>query len=164
MGEQVDATVEKNGQAEDLSSPNGSGDESEDAPAGEPEAGKTKPIDSPAVDLSKMEDRFQTIDFTSIDTGKLGHKIPVKIMCSVTNTGLPGDGWKLVHETNFKGTKIARAIDKVTDIDDPELKWDNAENGYFLLVNLNPPPIRPVRNVTKKLIPRRLKNKDWTLK
>ncbi len=48
--------------------------------------------------LKATEKRMQTIDFTAIDSGILGHKIPAALICSMSFTNQPCPGLKLVPE------------------------------------------------------------------
>ncbi len=44
--------------------------------------------------------RFQTIDFTEMDEGTLGHKIPVALICSMSRTGKPPENIEFKHKTS----------------------------------------------------------------
>lgn len=175
---ELDPKLMTEGQAEDLSAPvtdedkaeaSAEADEqNETATAGGAEVSVNKKNNKDALpaDLSKVEDRFQMIDFTAIDTGKVGHKIPVEIICSVSTTGEPGKGWKLVSE--MPAAEGGAATSKVSDPSeqhDPETMKGEPEKKYFILVSTVPASKRPLRRLNKPhILPHRLKNKDWTLK
>lgn len=148
------------------------------------EISKKKLKDAPGTNLANVEDRFQMIDFTAIDTGKVGHKIPVEIICNVSKTGEPGQGWKLVSEVPAKanggsatangGSGMAagsadsstRLVAVESQSADPEVMKGEPEKAYFILVSTAPPSRRPIRRIISppRILPKKLKNKDWTLK
>jgi hypothetical protein len=45
--------------------------------------------------MTKMLRRMQTIDYTDIDVGTLGHRIPVELLASLSQHGCPGKGLKM---------------------------------------------------------------------
>ncbi|MFN8656911.1 MAG: alpha/beta hydrolase [Candidatus Obscuribacterales bacterium] len=104
--------------------------------------------------------RFQTIDFTELDFGKLGHKIPVALVCSLSQTGKPPEGIELIHKKG-KDADCSEIMLTVSDIDD-----DEAQNllGYFLAHRCEGAKF-PVANAVKKGLPKvpGIK-KDWTIK
>lgn len=62
--------------------------------------------------LEKTKHRMQTIDFTNIDSGIVGHKIPAKLICSMSFTNTPCSGLKLVSEESGGRSKLSRRISK----------------------------------------------------
>lgn len=102
--------------------------------------------------------RFQTIDFTELDFGKLGHKIPVALVCSLSQTDKPPDGIELIHKKSKDN--CSEIMMTVSDIDD-----DEAQNvlGYFLAHRCESK--FPVASAVKKGLPKVPSiKKDWTIK
>lgn len=103
--------------------------------------------------------RFQTIDFTELDGGKLGHKIPVQLVCSLSQTEKPPEGIELIHKKH-KDTDCSDIMLQVSDIDN-----DESENllGYFLVHRSQG---SKVASAVKNRLPKVpfLKSKDWTIK
>ena len=62
--------------------------------------------------LSKTQRRMQTIDFTAIDKGLVGHNVPAKLVCSMSFTGTPGPGLELVDEESGQRSKLSRTFTK----------------------------------------------------
>lgn len=180
---ELDPKLMKEGQEEDLSAPPTDDEKAEASNEAHAEAeastasasgsgsgsgasgGGTKKLkDAPSTNLSKVEDRFQMIDFTAIDTGKVGHKIPVEIICKVSSIGEPGEGWKLVSE---KPVASGGAGSANPPAGDRETMKGEPDKAYFILVSTVPPSGRPLKRLRQNrphLLPGRLKNKDWTLK
>src|SRR5262249_43439214 len=70
--------------------------------------------------LAKTKDRVQTIDFTNIDKGWMGHSIPDDLICSLSFTGKPPKGISLVEENSGNRGKAANFFAKLTKIKDEE--------------------------------------------
>lgn len=51
---------------------------------------------------------FQRIDFTDLDTGFIGHKIPFQLVSNMVATDKPGVGLELVDETAVRANRMAR--------------------------------------------------------
>jgi len=49
-----------------------------------------------AVDLTKEVRRFQTIDISALDRGRLGHRIPVELICNLSQNGRPSAEYRVV--------------------------------------------------------------------
>lgn len=102
--------------------------------------------------------RFQTIDFTELDSGALGHKIPVNLVCSMSQTGNPPDGIELIHKKN-KDVDCSDIMMQVSDVDD-----DETCNllGYFLAHRCQS---KSVASAIKSKLPKApIIKKDWTIK
>ena len=59
---------------------------------------------------------MQTIDFTDIDTGPIGHHIPAKLICSMSFTNEPGSGLELVPEESGQRNKISNMFTKLSKL------------------------------------------------
>jgi esterase/lipase superfamily enzyme len=104
--------------------------------------------------------RFQTIDFTELDSGALGHKIPVNLVCSMSQTGNPPDGIELIHKRH-KDTDCSDIMLQVSDVD-----YDESANllGYFLAHRCQSAKF-PVTSAIKGKLPKGpFIKKDWTIK
>jgi esterase/lipase superfamily enzyme len=51
---------------------------------------------------------FERIDFTTVDTGFYGHKLPSELIGSMVNAGGPPAGFKLVAQNSVKANRFAR--------------------------------------------------------
>jgi len=72
------------------------------------EADETKAQEAEfAQRLSATQKRMQTIDFTALDTGTIGHTVPAKLICNMSFTGTPGAGLELVTEKSGQRSKIS---------------------------------------------------------
>jgi esterase/lipase superfamily enzyme len=60
--------------------------------------------------LEKINHRMQTIDFTALDQGIIGHKIPDKLICSMSFTGGPYEGITLVPEESGLRSKLSNRL------------------------------------------------------
>lgn len=78
--------------------------------------------------LEASKKRMQTIDFTRLDTGLVGHKIPAKLICSMSFTGTAGDGLRLVPEESGKRSKTSKFFSKLTRLQEERLKEDMGGN------------------------------------
>ncbi len=70
--------------------------------------------------LEKTKHRMQTINFTSIDSGPMGHKVPAKLLCSMSFTNAPPPELKLIPEKLVHRNKISQLISKAMDLTSPE--------------------------------------------
>jgi len=68
--------------------------------------------------LAKTKARMQTIDFTNIDLGWMGHSIPDKLICSMSFTDKPPDGLALVPEASGGRGKASNRFTKWTHMRD----------------------------------------------
>lgn len=68
---------------------------------------------------SALKKRMQTIDFTELDRGLIGHKIPVDIMCNMSYSNVPGDDLQLVEEKSGARSKISLALSKLSKLQTP---------------------------------------------
>ena len=90
------------------------------------EAAATNPDDTKAQEaefadrLKKTKGRMQTIDFTNIDKGLIGHNVPAKLICSMSFTGTPGAGLELVAEESGQRSKLSHAFSKLTKLKDTD--------------------------------------------
>ena len=66
--------------------------------------------------LSKTKGRMQTIDFTNIDKGLIGHNVPAKLICNMSFTGTPGPGLELVQEESGQRSRISNAFTKMAKL------------------------------------------------
>ena len=66
--------------------------------------------------LAKTKGRMQTIDFSAIDTGMVGHTIPEKLICNMSFHGTPGPGLKFVDEESGQRSKISQMFSKMTKL------------------------------------------------
>lgn len=73
-----------------------------------------------AAILEKTKNRMQTIDFTNIDYGILGHKIPAKLICSMSFTNSPCAGIKFVPEVSGQRSKLSERLSKFTKLGDKQ--------------------------------------------
>lgn len=66
--------------------------------------------------IEKTKHRMQTIDFTSLDSGLIGHQIPVELMDSMSFYDVPGAGLKLTMEKSGERSRMSKAFSKVTKL------------------------------------------------
>lgn len=66
--------------------------------------------------LEKTKHRMQTIDFTALDSGMIGHKIPVDLIHSFSYTNSPGPGLELIHQESGQRSRASRMLSKVTHL------------------------------------------------
>jgi pimeloyl-ACP methyl ester carboxylesterase len=66
--------------------------------------------------LDATKKRMQTIDFTSIDRGLLGHTVPAKLICNMSFNGTPGNGLRLVPEESGKRSKTSNLFTKMAKL------------------------------------------------
>jgi hypothetical protein len=67
-----------------------------------------------AARLKKTAARMETIDFTNIDLGWMGHSIPAKVICSMSYTDTPGPGYALVKQESGQRGKTSNLFAKMT--------------------------------------------------
>lgn len=66
--------------------------------------------------IEKTKHRMQTIDFTSLDSGAIGHHIPYELMESMSFENVPGQGLQLVIEQSGERSGISKALSKMTKL------------------------------------------------
>jgi pimeloyl-ACP methyl ester carboxylesterase len=77
----------------------------------------TKAADAEFADrLAKTKKRMQTIDFTDLDTGLIGHNVPAKLICSMSFTGAPGAGLELIPEDSGQRSKISNMFTRLAKL------------------------------------------------
>lgn len=69
-----------------------------------------------AAVLEKTKKRMQTIDFTNIDLGMIGHSVPAKLICSMSFTNEPCPGLKLESEESGERSKLSQRLSKMTKL------------------------------------------------
>lgn len=111
------------------------------------------------LDLRRDDRRFQTLDVTELDRGGVGHKIPVELMCSISQTGRPNEEFKVV-------TSAAQAPVSTGGADSSmSAKAEASYSGYMWVVPIIQPKLSVVNAVKEKVPSMRLiKAKDWTIK
>lgn len=73
--------------------------------------------------LAQLKQRLQTIDFTDIDTGFLGHTVPAKLICRMSFTNSPPDDLCLAEEASGQTSKLSKFFARLT-----RLGQDDSEN------------------------------------
>lgn len=68
--------------------------------------------------IKSAQHRLQTIDFTQIDSGFIGHKIPAKLVCSMSFNEKPGAGLELEQEESGKRSRLSNTFAKLTHLKD----------------------------------------------
>ncbi len=71
--------------------------------------------------LERTKHRMQTIDFTNLDFGILGHKIPAKLVCSMSFTNNPCAGVKLIPEESGQRSKLSQRLSRMTKLGGTEV-------------------------------------------
>jgi esterase/lipase superfamily enzyme len=66
--------------------------------------------------IEKTKHRMQTVDFTQLDSGLLGHKIPVSLVYNMSYTNLPGPGLQLINERSGQRSKTSRFLSSLTHL------------------------------------------------
>jgi esterase/lipase superfamily enzyme len=91
--------------------------------------------------LKQRAAHMQTIDFTNIDLGWMGHSIPAKMICSMSYTDTPGAGLKLIKQESGQRGKTANYFSKLTKTIIPTPKDDQVLHAGTCLrvVKLNGP-------------------------
>jgi pimeloyl-ACP methyl ester carboxylesterase len=69
-----------------------------------------------AAVLEKTKKRMQTIDFTDIDLGMVGHSVPAKLICSMSFTNEPCEGLKFENEESGERSKLSQRLSKMTKL------------------------------------------------
>ncbi|MBX9949115.1 MAG: alpha/beta hydrolase [Candidatus Obscuribacterales bacterium] len=62
--------------------------------------------------------RLQTIDFTEIDRGFIGHNVPAKLICSMSFSETPGSKLELIQEESGQRSKLSNTFSKITHLKD----------------------------------------------
>jgi pimeloyl-ACP methyl ester carboxylesterase len=77
--------------------------------------------------LEEARKRIQTIEFTRIDKGFIGHKLPCELICNMAATGKPGPELELVQAGQETGStnRFGRFISWWTEIANPHGKVDD---------------------------------------
>ncbi len=70
--------------------------------------------------LEKTKHRMQTIDFTNLDYGILGHKVPAKLVCSMSFTNGPCEGVKLIPEESGQRSGLSQKLSRLTKLGDKQ--------------------------------------------
>ncbi len=94
-------------------------------PALLPNSDTSSPADSEenkqlAEILEKTKHRMQTIDFTDLDFGILGHKVPAKLICSMSFTNAPCEGIKLIPEESGQRSGLSQKLSRLTKLADKQ--------------------------------------------
>jgi esterase/lipase superfamily enzyme len=87
--------------------------------------------------LEKTKARMQTIDFTNIDLGWMGHSIPDKLICSMSYTNSPPPGLAFKPEESGARGKLSQRFSRMTKIHDAE---PVAGGTVLRVVRVSPPP------------------------
>jgi esterase/lipase superfamily enzyme len=69
--------------------------------------------------VEKTKHRMQTIDFTALDTGMIGHTIPVSVIYNMSYTNAPGPGLELKNEASGERSRTSRFFSKLTHLQAP---------------------------------------------
>src|SRR5262249_19878517 len=64
--------------------------------------------------MEKTKHRMQTIDFTNLDQGMLGHKIPVSLIYSMSYTNSPGPGLQLVNQESGQRSRTSQMLSRLS--------------------------------------------------
>ena len=68
--------------------------------------------------MKLAQHRLQTIDFTAIDRGFIGHNVPAKLICNMSFTEKPGENLDLVLEESGQRSKLSNTFAKITHLKD----------------------------------------------
>ena len=66
--------------------------------------------------LNKTKKRMQTIDFTAIDRGLIGHNVPAKLISNMSYTNTPGPGLKLVPEESGRRSRMSNMFSRLAKL------------------------------------------------
>jgi esterase/lipase superfamily enzyme len=69
--------------------------------------------------IEKTKHRMQTIDFTALDTGLIGHTIPVSLIYNMSYTNSPGPDLELINEASGERSRTSRMFSKLTHLQAP---------------------------------------------
>ena len=72
--------------------------------------------------LAHAKQRMQTIDFTVLDRGFIGHNIPFDLVYNISTTGLPGEGLKTIDEHSGERSKLSRAFSRLSHLETPQVE------------------------------------------
>ncbi|GEM_PF-906541 len=64
--------------------------------------------------LAENSKRMQTIDFTNIDKGFIGHNVPAKLVCDMSFTDTPTPGLELISERSGMRSGLSNFFSKLT--------------------------------------------------
>lgn len=73
---------------------------------GSPRTGADLTKDENKWDMPGNIEETQSINFTDVDSGAIGHSIQYKIIGSMHRDGKPGDGLSLEEDKTFKGDYV----------------------------------------------------------
>jgi hypothetical protein len=82
--------------------------------------------------LEKTKDRMQTIDFTSIDKGLIGHNVPAGLITSMSFTETPGPGLHFLSEQSGKRGKMSNLFTRLSKLN--KLDGNSVLSGAVLKV------------------------------
>lgn len=68
--------------------------------------------------MKQAKHRLQTIDFTDIDTGFIGHKVPAKLICNMSFSEKPGADLDLIQEESGQRSGLSNTFAKITHLKD----------------------------------------------
>lgn len=64
--------------------------------------------------FEKSKHRMQTIDFTVVDSGLIGHHIPTELIYNISYTNSPGTGLLLVPQESGQRSRASRLLSRLT--------------------------------------------------
>lgn len=85
--------------------------------------------------------RMQTIDFTQIDRGFIGHNVPAKLICSMSFSEKPGEGLELEPEASGQRSGLSNAFAKLTHLKDSSPHLIETCLRVIKLKQTNKPPV-----------------------
>jgi hypothetical protein len=112
---------------------------------------------TPNEELSKH--RFQSIDFTAIDQGKIGHKIPVALICNMSAHGEAPAGLRLLETSQYRQTRAAKIIERASHITP-----DKSVDPHYLVQIDESDKQNAKFYKPHKLVFQTIRRKDWSLK
>lgn len=88
--------------------------------SGENEAKKEAKDDDEAfkANMKLAQHRMQTIDFTEIDRGFIGHNVPAKLICNMSFSEKPGENLDLELEASGQRSGLSNTFAKITHLKD----------------------------------------------
>ncbi len=66
--------------------------------------------------LAANKNRMQTIDFTNIDKGFIGHNVPAKLVCDMSFTNSPSPGLQLISQQSGLRSGLSNFFTKLTKL------------------------------------------------
>ncbi|MCC7527205.1 MAG: alpha/beta hydrolase [Candidatus Melainabacteria bacterium] len=70
------------------------------------------------ANMKLAKHRMQTIDFTAIDRGLIGHNVPAKLIVNMSFNGRPGQGLELEQEESGKRSGLSNTFARITHLKD----------------------------------------------